>query len=107
MAPDHRPGTTPKRGRYARPVSLQIDGLHKTFGSVVALDGLTFDVPSGEIFGFLGANGAGKTTTMRIVLGVLAADRGRILWDGVDTRELPRRTWGSLPEERGLYPRMV
>jgi ABC-2 type transport system ATP-binding protein len=88
-------------------VSLQIDGLHKTFGAVVALDGLTFDVPAGQIFGFLGANGAGKTTTMRIALGVLAADRGEIRWHGVDTRTLPRATWGYLPEERGLYPRMV
>jgi ABC-2 type transport system ATP-binding protein len=88
-------------------VSLQIDGLHKTFGAVVALDGLTFDVPAGQIFGFLGANGAGKTTTMRIALGVLAADRGVIRWHGVDTRTLPRATWGYLPEERGLYPRMV
>jgi ABC-2 type transport system ATP-binding protein len=88
-------------------VSLQIEELHKAFGRVVALDGLSFEVPSGQIFGFLGANGAGKTTTMRIALGVLAADRGRILWDGTDTRALPRATWGYLPEERGLYPRMV
>jgi len=88
-------------------VSLQIHGLRKTFGSVVALDGLTFEVPRGQIFGFLGANGAGKTTTMRIALGVLAADRGEITWGGTDTRSLPRRTWGYLPEERGLYPRMV
>jgi ABC-2 type transport system ATP-binding protein len=88
-------------------VTLQIDGLHKAFGAVVALDGLTFEVPAGQIFGFLGANGAGKTTTMRIALGVLAADRGEIRWHGVDTRGLPRSTWGYLPEERGLYPRMV
>ena len=88
-------------------MSLRIENLHKRFGSVVALDGLTFEVPDGEIFGFLGANGAGKTTTMRIALSVLAADSGRIEWNGVDTRGLPRRTWGYLPEERGLYPRMV
>jgi ABC-2 type transport system ATP-binding protein len=88
-------------------VSLRIENLHKRFGSVVALDGLTFEVPDGEIFGFLGANGAGKTTTMRIALSVLAADAGRIEWNGADTRGLPRRTWGYLPEERGLYPRMV
>jgi len=88
-------------------MSLQIENLHKRFGSVVALDGLTFEVPGGEIFGFLGANGAGKTTTMRIALGVLAADAGQIIWNGADTRGLPRRTWGYLPEERGLYARMV
>jgi ABC-2 type transport system ATP-binding protein len=88
-------------------VSLFIDDLHKTFGRVVALDGLSFTVPAGEIFGFLGANGAGKTTTMRIALGVLAANSGRIVWNGTDTRELSRATWGYLPEERGLYPRMI
>ena len=88
-------------------MSLIIEGLDKRFGNVVALDGLSFEVPTGQIFGFLGANGAGKTTTMRIAIGVLAADRGRVLWNGTDTRELPRRTWGYLPEERGLYPRMV
>jgi ABC-2 type transport system ATP-binding protein len=88
-------------------VTLRVDDLHKRFGRVVALDGLSFEVPDGQIFGFLGANGAGKTTTMRIALSVLAADRGVISWRGRDTRELPRATWGYLPEERGLYPRMV
>src|SRR5690348_1682240 len=107
MAWDHRPGCRRGLGTYPRPVSLRIDDLHKAFGRVVALDGLSFEVPSGQIFGFLGANGAGKTTTMRIALGVLTADRGRIVWDGADTRTLPRSTWGYLPEERGLYPRMV
>jgi ABC-2 type transport system ATP-binding protein len=88
-------------------VSLLIDRLSKRFGSVVALDGLTFEVPSGQVFGFLGANGAGKTTTMRVVLGVLEADSGVVTWNGADSRVLPRSTWGYLPEERGLYPRMV
>jgi ABC-2 type transport system ATP-binding protein len=88
-------------------VSLLIDHLDKRFGAVVALDGLTFEVPQGQVFGFLGANGAGKTTTMRIVLGVLHADRGIVTWNGRDSRELPRSTWGYLPEERGLYPRMI
>ena len=88
-------------------MSLEIDHVTKRFGATVALDGLAFEVAQGEIFGFLGANGAGKTTTMRIAIGVLAADRGRVVWNGTDTRELPRNTWGYLPEERGLYPRMV
>jgi ABC-2 type transport system ATP-binding protein len=88
-------------------VTLAIDGLRKRFGDVVALDGLTFDVPGGQVFGFLGANGAGKTTTMRIVLGVLEADAGVVTWRGADSRALPRATWGYLPEERGLYPRMT
>jgi len=87
-------------------MSLVIDGLTKRFRSVVALDGLSFSVPEGHVFGFLGANGAGKTTTMRIALGVLRADTGTIRWRGVPHESLPRTTWGYLPEERGLYPRM-
>ena len=88
-------------------MSLVIDGLHKRFGDVVALDGIAFTVEPGEVFGFLGANGAGKTTTMRIVLGILEPDAGSVTWHGRPTAELPRRTWGYLPEERGLYSRMT
>ena len=87
-------------------MSLQIDHVTKRFGATVALDGLTFDVAQGEVFGFLGANGAGKTTTMRICLGIIAPDGGEIRWNGQPVGDLPRRTWGYLPEERGLYPRM-
>jgi ABC-2 type transport system ATP-binding protein len=87
-------------------VGLEIDHVTKRFASTLALDGLTFDVPSGAIFGFLGANGAGKTTTMRICLGILQADQGEVRWDGAPVATIPRRTWGYLPEERGLYPRM-
>jgi ABC-2 type transport system ATP-binding protein len=90
-----------------RPVSLEIDHVTKRFGPTVALDGLAFDVAPGEVFGFLGANGAGKTTTMRICLGILQPDMGQIRWQGRPTGELPRRTWGYLPEERGLYPKMA
>jgi ABC-2 type transport system ATP-binding protein len=86
-------------------VSLEIDHVTKRFGPTTALDGLTFDVEPGEVFGFLGANGAGKTTTMRICLGIIAPDSGEIRWKGRLVGELPRRTWGYLPEERGLYPR--
>jgi ABC-2 type transport system ATP-binding protein len=88
-------------------MSLVIDHVTKRFATLVALDDLAFDVPSGQVFGFLGANGAGKTTTMRIALGVLRPDEGRIRWDGMPTDELPRRTFGYLPEERGLYPKMT
>jgi ABC-2 type transport system ATP-binding protein len=87
-------------------VSLEIDHVTKRFGTTVALDGLAFEVGRGEVFGFLGANGAGKTTTMRICLGIVTADAGEIRWEGRPTGQLRRRTWGYLPEERGLYPRM-
>jgi ABC-2 type transport system ATP-binding protein len=88
-------------------MSLVIEGLHKRFGAVVALDGLSIGAPGGHVFGFLGSNGAGKTTTMRIALDVLRPDAGTISWNGVDHRKLPRQTWGYLPEERGLYPKMA
>ena len=87
-------------------MTLVVDSLVKRFGSVVALDGISFSVEPGQIFGFLGANGAGKTTTMRIILNILRPDAGTVTWEGRPTRDEPRRTWGYLPEERGLYPRM-
>ena len=87
-------------------MSLVLDSLSKSFGEVKALDGIGFAVEPGQVFGFLGANGAGKTTTMRIVLDILKPDGGTVTWRGRPASELPRRTWGYLPEERGLYPRM-
>jgi ABC-2 type transport system ATP-binding protein len=88
-------------------VSLVIDHVSKRFGSVVALDDLSFTVEPGRIFGLLGANGAGKTTCMRIVLDILRADSGSVTWQGTLNTALPRDTWGYLPEERGLYMRMT
>ena len=87
-------------------MGLAIDGLRKRFGEIQALDGVSLAIPRGEVFGFLGANGAGKTTTMRIVLGLMKADEGTVTWDGKEARSWPRRTWGYMPEERGLYLRM-
>ncbi|MGW4115570.1 ABC transporter ATP-binding protein [Actinosynnema sp. NPDC004786] len=85
---------------------LEIDGVSKRYGDVVALDGMTFDVRAGELFGFVGSNGAGKTTTMRIALGVLAADSGQVRWNGAPVTFETRRRIGYMPEERGLYPKM-
>jgi len=87
-------------------MSLVIDSIAKSFGPVRALDGVSFSVEPGRIFGLLGANGAGKTTCMRIVLDILRADSGSVTWEGKANTEVPRRTWGYLPEERGLYLRM-
>jgi ABC-2 type transport system ATP-binding protein len=86
---------------------LEIDTVSKRFGRTVALDGMTFSVRPGELFGFVGANGAGKTTTMRIALGVLAADAGEVRLDGRPLDAVSRRRIGYMPEERGLYPRMA
>jgi ABC-2 type transport system ATP-binding protein len=90
----------------SREVSLELIGLSRRFGSVVALDGLTFSVPPGEVFGFLGPNGAGKTTTMRAIFGVVALEAGQVRWQGEPVTEQDRRRFGYMPEERGLYPSM-
>jgi ABC-2 type transport system ATP-binding protein len=72
----------------------------------VALDGISFAVEPGQMFGFVGPNGAGKTTAMRIVLGVLAADAGEVRWRGAPVDPSARARFGYMPEERGLYPKM-
>jgi ABC-2 type transport system ATP-binding protein len=86
--------------------ALELAGLRRAFGDVVALDGLSFSVPSGTLFGFVGRNGAGKTTTMRIVCGLLAADAGVVRWHGEPIDARVRARIGYMPEERGLYPKM-
>jgi ABC-2 type transport system ATP-binding protein len=85
---------------------LELEGLSKRYGDVIALDGLTFAVEPGQMFGFVGTNGAGKTTAMRIVLGVLEPDAGRVRWQGRPVDAATRRRFGYMPEERGLYPKM-
>jgi ABC-2 type transport system ATP-binding protein len=87
-------------------VSLKVEQIHKSFGQVQAIADLSLTVEEGALFGFLGPNGAGKTTTMRMILNILRPDSGRITWKNTPVSEVPRRTWGYLPEERGLYPRM-
>ncbi|MGW4484455.1 ABC transporter ATP-binding protein [Amycolatopsis sp. NPDC004368] len=85
---------------------LEIDAISKRYGTVVALEQMTFDVRPGELFGFVGSNGAGKTTTMRIALGVLSADSGEVRFAGSPITHETRRHIGYMPEERGLYPKM-
>ena len=87
-------------------MSLLIDSISKRFGEVQALDDVSLEIKPGEVFGFLGANGAGKTTAMRIVLDILRPDSGTVAWNGTLNTQLPRETWGYLPEERGLYAKM-
>jgi len=87
-------------------MSLQVEHVNKWFGQFQAIKYLSMEVREGVIFGFLGPNGAGKTTTMRMILDLFRPDSGHITWNGIDVREVPRRAWGYLPEERGLYPKM-
>ncbi len=87
-------------------MGLILRGVSKSFGPFQAIKDLSMEVQEGAIFGFLGANGAGKTTTMRMILDILRPESGSITWNDRDVREVPRRNWGYLPEERGLYPKM-
>ena len=85
---------------------LELIDLARRYGDRVALDGVTFSVAPGQMFGFVGPNGAGKTTTMRIAMGVLEPDRGEVRWHGERVDSAARRRFGYMPEERGLYPKM-
>ena len=87
-------------------MTLEFLDLRRRYGDVVALDGLSFDVPPGQVFGFLGPNGAGKTTAMRAVFGLVDLDAGSVRWDGAAIGLRERRRFGYMPEERGLYPGM-
>jgi sodium transport system ATP-binding protein len=84
-------------------------GLEKAFGSVRAVDGVTFVARDGEITGLLGPNGAGKTTTLRMLYTLMKPDAGSVLVDGIDVARdaaAVRRRLGVLPDARGLYKRM-
>ena len=87
-------------------MSLTVEHINKWFGQFQAIKDLSMEVKEGALFGFLGPNGAGKTTTMRMLLDILRPDSGSITWNSKDVRQVPRRNWGYLPEERGLYPKM-
>ena len=89
---------------------IALDGIHKAYGKVQALRGVSFAVADGQITGLLGPNGAGKTTALRIVYGVLAPDAGGASVDGRDlasARAEAQRRLGVLPHAQGLYPRLT
>jgi ABC-type Fe3+/spermidine/putrescine transport system ATPase subunit len=87
--------------------AVSVNGIVKRFGNHVAVDGLSFEVPRGCVYGILGPNGAGKTTTLRMVNDVIAPDAGTIaILDGLKPGSESARHIGYLPEERGLYPKM-
>ena len=88
---------------------IEVKELHKAFGAVRAVDGVSFRARDGEITGLLGPNGAGKTTTLRMLYTLMAPDRGQVLVDGIDAAADPlavRRQLGVLPDARGLYKRL-
>lgn len=81
---------------------LSVDKVVKTYETVRAVDGLSFEARPGEIFGLIGPNGAGKSTTIRMIMNVIAPDEGTIRFDGKAFSEAMKERIGYLPEERGL-----
>lgn len=89
---------------------IEVDNLHKHFGTKVAVDGVSFTVNKGEVLGFLGPNGAGKSTTMRMVTGYLPPSKGRVSIGGADIEEndiAAKSKIGYLPEAAPLYSDMT
>ena len=88
---------------------IEVKDLHKAFGKVIAVDGVSFTARDGEITGLLGPNGAGKTTTLRCLYTLMRPDRGQVLIDNIDAATdsvAVRRRLGVLPDARGLYKRL-
>ncbi len=87
--------------------ALVMEGVSKSFDGHQAVRSLSLQVPRGSVFGLLGPNGAGTTTTLRMVMNVFAPDSGSIEILGRPADHAARDRIGYMPEERGLYPRMV
>ena len=85
---------------------LELHDINRSFSGRRVLSDINFTVRDGRMTGFVGANGAGKTTTMRIILGVLSSDSGRVTLNDAALGASDRRRFGYMPEERGLYPKM-
>jgi len=89
---------------------IRIEDLHKRFGSVTAVDGVSFVADDGKVTGLLGPNGAGKTTTLRMLYALMRPDRGTIHVDEIDAVAEPQKAQarlGVLPDVSGLYPRLT
>ncbi len=86
---------------------LRVESLTKRYGETRAVDGISFEVRKGEIYGLLGPNGAGKTTTLSIIAGLLRPDEGQVSFDGVDLATDPigvKAQLGVVPQDNALYP---
>ncbi len=89
--------------------AIEVSGLAKRFGDVAAVEGVSFSVKSGEVFGFLGPNGAGKTTTINMLTGLARPDAGTVRVGGIDTTErlkAAQHLMGIVPDESNLYPEL-
>jgi len=89
---------------------IQVAGLTKSYGEVLAVDNISFQVNQGEMFGFLGPNGAGKTTTINVLTGLARLDSGAIQISGIDCTRNPKAAQhmvGIVPDESNLYPELT
>ncbi|HVZ23154.1 MAG TPA: ABC transporter ATP-binding protein [Vicinamibacterales bacterium] len=89
---------------------IAIENLVKKYGAFTAVDGISLDVPSGEIHGFLGPNGAGKTTTLRMIAGLLKPTSGRIVVNGHDMEREPeeaKASLGFIPDRPFIYEKLT
>jgi sodium transport system ATP-binding protein len=89
---------------------IRVENLHKRFGNVVAVDGVSFTAEDGKVTGLLGPNGAGKTTTLRMLYALMRPDQGIVNVDGIDAVQNPQQAQahlGVLPDVSGLYPRLT
>ncbi len=89
---------------------ISLDNLVKQYGSFTAVDGISLDVPPGELHGFLGPNGAGKSTTFRMVAGLLKPTRGRVLVNGADMAMAPeaaKASLGFIPDRPFIYEKLT
>lgn len=85
---------------------VQIEGLSVSYGKVLAVRDVSFEIPQGEVFGFIGPNGAGKSTTIKVLATLLKPDSGRVRIDGIDVPKYPmaiRRRIGYMPDFFGVY----
>ena len=87
--------------------TLELQAVSKSFGDFTAVNGVSFAVPQGTIYGLLGPNGAGKTTTLRMIMDIIAPDAGLVLLNGHPRYRTDLARVGYLPEERGLYRKMT
>lgn len=85
---------------------LEVKHLTKSFGTMKAVNDVSFTIPEGTILGLIGQNGAGKSTTFRLILDFLSSDQGEVLWKGRKLTDKDYNIIGYLPEERGLYPKI-
>lgn len=86
--------------------AVSMDGVRKTFGQKVAVEGIDLTIPEGSVYGFIGPNGAGKTTTIRMIMSILFPDRGDLSVLGKKSAVESKDRIGYLPEERGIYKKM-